>query len=116
MLDYNALVAKATADHERFKGKLLLCECAAVAEDDNDPNDRDFDPPLICRVVDAPLESHHVMEYEEEGGLIDVTWDVEVLPGQLEEWEHVYWVPGPTYYADGRVEYGPWELDSGEGS
>jgi hypothetical protein len=103
---WEALVARrAEVDFLNARGKIFKVREATISNG-SDCDVRDF--PYGLRVMvpeDAEFNpSDLVYRTPREGGMLDVYWTAEALPGQLAEDEHVSWIYGPSYYRDGLVE------------
>jgi hypothetical protein len=110
MFDCAQLIKRAVQGHAKHAGKVVAVTDAQLS----DPSGAGYrgeafpkDEPLLVRIGQHLDPDWGVSEYPEEG-LIDIYYDAEALPGQLQGEDYVSWIFGPTYYADGRVQNESW--------
>ena len=88
----------------------------AGASNDADTTEMEFDSPVGVTIIDQPMSiTLDTQEFDDyEGGLLDVYYPAEGAVPHDPTW-HVWWVYGPTYYLDGRVDYPEWWFDTKTG-
>jgi hypothetical protein len=101
----SVIALQAEAHFLAARGKVFKVSEATVG-DGSDTEVRTFPLGLQVRIPeDASFNKNDlVFRTPREGGMLDVYWEAEALPGQLAPNEHVSWIYGPTYHRDGLIE------------
>lgn len=104
---WDELYEEAERDHGHWRGKVVQVRYAGVS-DGFDLRDVKFSQSHPATVADGELDWHNdCQEDDDDGGLLDVHYTASGdVPGHPEQ--HIWWIPGPTYYIDGRVVYPEW--------
>lgn len=107
MKTFKELLDHAEQDYHNFRGKVVLATEANLVYGDETTYVM-FDKPVVVKLCDSDFTSWNFQDHQNEA-VLDTYYEAEAMEQHnLPAGSHIWWVYGPTYHQDGRVEPPKW--------